>query len=94
MRSGVFRQRQPTVVGPCLTGEISADFAIVGGGVAGLSVAQALLELAPGARVALLERVFCGSGASGLSSGFVTPDSELQVAQLVRRFGTSVARQL
>ena len=57
-------------------------------------MARSLLDRAPGAVIALVEARFCGSGASGRSSGFLTPDSELQVAQLVRRFGDETAGRL
>ena len=57
-------------------------------------MARSLLDKAPGAVVALVESRFCGFGASGRSSGFLTPDSELQVAQLTRRFGEDTAGRL
>jgi gamma-glutamylputrescine oxidase len=37
--------------------------------------------------VALLERDYCGAGASGLSSGFITPASELELADVVASSG-------
>ena len=70
---------------PPLDGDTRADAVVIGGGVAGLTVAQLLA--ARGLAVVVLERDTCGSGATGRSSGFITPDSELQVEQLVRRFG-------
>ena len=57
-------------------------------------MARSLLDRAPGAVVALVDSRFCGSGASGQSSGFLTPDSELQVSQLVRRFGEKTGGRL
>jgi gamma-glutamylputrescine oxidase len=44
--------------------------------------------------VVVLEASLCGSGATGKSSGFITPDSELQVDQLVRRFGAEKAGRI
>jgi gamma-glutamylputrescine oxidase len=70
-----------------LAADTSADVAVVGGGVAGLTCALALV--ARGRRVVLLERAFCGSGASGKSSGFVTPDSEMQLSDLVATYGAA-----
>lgn len=90
----VFWQRSRPPVLPPLVGHVEADFAIVGGGIAGLHAARALLEQAPGSRVVLVESEFCGSGASGRSSGFFTPDSELQVSDLSRRFGEEAAGRL
>lgn len=77
---------------PALAGEKHADVAVVGGGMAGLSAAQRLREA--GATVALLEKDICGAGATGKSSGFITPDSELQPAALVSRFGEERAKHL
>ena len=77
-----------------LTRRIEADVAIIGGGMAGLSAAQWIVENAPKTSVAVVESEFCGAGATGRSSGFITPDSELQVDALTRRFGQSDGRRL
>ena len=69
-----------------------ADVVVVGGGVAGLHAALRLN--AEGARVVLLEKTFCGGGMSGLSSGFLTPDSEMGLRELVGRFGLTRASAL
>jgi gamma-glutamylputrescine oxidase len=61
--------------------------------MAGLAAAQWLREQA-GCDVVLLEAGGCGGGATGRSSGFITPDSELQVADLVGRFGAREGRTL
>jgi gamma-glutamylputrescine oxidase len=61
--------------------------------MAGLTAAQWLHQRA-GRDVVLLEAGGCGGGATGRSSGFITPDSELQVADLVRRFGAREGRAL
>ncbi len=54
---------------PSLSGEITADVAIVGGGFTGLWTALALRERAPGLSVVLIEASLCGSGASGKNGG-------------------------
>ena len=82
--------QQPPIV---LEGRIDADVVVVGGGMAGLAAAE-LLRDQGGRQVVLLESGFCGGGATGRSSGFITPDSELQVSDLVRRFGADQARRL
>jgi len=69
-----------------------ADIAIVGGGVTGLSAAQSFAE--KGFDVAIIERDFCGAGASGKSSGFITPDSEFGLSDFIKRFGKKPARKL
>jgi gamma-glutamylputrescine oxidase len=95
MRRSIYWQERlsPERLAP-LQEAISCDFAIVGGGISGLSAAQALLELEPRASIVVLERDYCGAGATGASSGFITPDSESQVHDLVRRFGDGDARFL
>lgn len=77
---------------PPLRGHVTADVAIVGGGAAGL--AAALRVSGQGLRVVLLERNICGGSTTGKSAGFLTPDSELELSQLVRRFGEQGARDL
>jgi gamma-glutamylputrescine oxidase len=69
-----------------------ADTAIVGGGLAGLSCADRLCDA--GQSVIILERGRCGSGASGRSSGFLTPDSELELTDLIRNRGEECAKAL
>lgn len=77
---------------PALRGEHAFDAAVVGGGMAGLAAAERLA--ADGLSVAVVEACVCGSGATGRSSGFITPDSELQLADLARRFGNQTAAAL
>lgn len=77
---------------PPLRGDLATEAVVVGGGIAGLTVAQLLSDR--GVDVVLLEGESCGRGATGRSSGFMTPDSELQVEQLVRRFGEDRAAML
>ena len=57
-------------VGESLSSDIKTKVAIIGGGMAGLSCAQKLNEA--GVEVVLIEKDFCGSGASGKTSGFIT----------------------
>lgn len=87
-----YRKADPALAPP-LTGATEADAVVIGGGIAGLSAAQWLREEA-GLDVVLLEARFCGSGATGKSSGFITPDSELELHQLARRFGDADATLL
>lgn len=72
--------------------DIKTSAVVVGGGMAGLSAAQALAER--GVRVVLLERSFCGAGASGKTSGFITPDSELELSSLLKDYGPVEASKL
>ena len=86
------QRRRPASPSSPLSKDESADVVVVGGGVAGLSCAQALN--AQGRKVVLLEKDVCGSGASGRSSGFVTPDSEMELSSLVRSRGIERAKRL
>lgn len=78
---------------PSLQESLEADAVVVGGGIAGLAAAQWLREEA-GKDVVVLEARFCGAGATGKSSGFIAPDSELELTSLARRFGDADARLL
>jgi glycine/D-amino acid oxidase-like deaminating enzyme len=49
----------------------TADFAVIGGGFAGLSAARRLMQLNPGARVIVLEAGRLAEGAAGRNSGFM-----------------------
>ena len=77
---------------PPLIEHVKADVAIVGAGAAGLAAALSLMD--KGLKVILLERNICGGSSTGKSAGFLTPDSELELAQLLRRFGPEGARAL
>lgn len=54
-----------------LAGKVTADFAVVGGGFAGLSAARRLAQLNPGATIVVLEAGRLAEGASGRNSGFM-----------------------
>jgi len=75
-----------------LTQDISTDVVIVGGGMAGLTAAQSFR--AKGCNVVLIEKNYCGAGASGKSSGFITPDSELSLFELITIFGLDRGKKL
>ncbi|HTF89608.1 MAG TPA: FAD-binding oxidoreductase [Planctomycetota bacterium] len=85
---GLLRQARATR----LEGTVDASVVVVGGGITGLSCAQRLR--AAGASVALVERDSCGSGASGRSSGFITPASEIELRSLVSRCSVAEARRI
>ncbi|MGB3388394.1 MAG: FAD-dependent oxidoreductase, partial [Pseudaminobacter sp.] len=60
-------QEQPDVLATTLT----ADFAVVGAGFAGLSAARRLKQLHPATRTVVLEAGRLAEGASGRNSGFM-----------------------
>jgi len=71
---------------------LTVDILVVGGGMAGLSAAQSFHK--KGYSVALVEKTYCGAGASGKSSGFITPDSELSLSNLADIYGIENATKL
>lgn len=77
---------------PALDADLRADVAVVGGGYTGLSTALALQE--SGVEAVVLERDFCGYGASGRNAGHLTPTicKDLPTAYLL--FGRDTASQL
>ncbi|SHE73605.1 Glycine/D-amino acid oxidase [Ruegeria intermedia] len=54
-----------------LSGNVTADFTIVGAGFAGLSAARRLRQLVPDARIVVLEAGRVAEGAAGRNSGFM-----------------------
>lgn len=56
---------------PTLSGYQTTDWAIIGGGITGLSAARRIAELDPTARILLIDGKQIGQGASGRNSGFV-----------------------
>ena len=77
---------------PPLKSDIKADVVIIGAGAAGLSAAYTLMD--KGLKVVVLEKNICGGSSTGKSAGFLTPDSELELSQLLRRFGKDGARDI
>ena len=77
---------------PPLSKPIHCDVAIVGAGFAGVSAAAEFLR--KGFKVVLIEKNIVGGSSSGRSAGFLTPDSELELHQLVRRYGTQAAKKI
>ena len=55
---------------PPLDGDRQVDVAIVGGGFSGLWTAYYLIRADPSLRIAVLERHYCGFGASGRNGGW------------------------
>ncbi len=84
--------QEATPLRPPLEKDIKADVAIVGAGAAGLSAALTLMN--HGLSIVLLDRNICGGSSTGKSAGFLTPDSELELSQLVRRYGPTQAKQM
>jgi len=91
-KSEVFWYKALTPTYKTLESDITVDVVVVGGGMAGLSAAEKLRHY--GFSVTLVEKDFCGAGASGKTSGFITPDSELELSDLIRNYGQEEGRKL
>ncbi|HET6158422.1 MAG TPA: FAD-binding oxidoreductase [Dongiaceae bacterium] len=86
------RRRADMAQRPYLDGTIAAGTAIVGGGLAGLTIA---LELArKGHSVVLLEARRIGWGASGRNGGFCTPGYAAGYDRIARMAGAETAGEL
>jgi glycine/D-amino acid oxidase-like deaminating enzyme len=80
---------QPAGVVPLTTTE-RADVCIVGGGFTGLWTAIWVKRLAPEADVVVVEREYCGAGASGRNGGWVNGWDDA-LPKLVAHFGRDAA---
>ena len=76
---------RPADLQPPLRGDVDADVAIVGGGLTGLSTALALRRA--GVNAIVLEREFCGFGASGRNAGHLTPTIGKDMPTLLAMYG-------
>lgn len=77
---------------PSLTGSVTADVCVVGGGIAGCSAALHLAER--GYRVALLESQRIGFGASGRSGGQIIPGYACEQSTLDALVGRDDAQRM
>ncbi|MFJ9951248.1 NAD(P)/FAD-dependent oxidoreductase [Kitasatospora sp. NPDC091207] len=75
---------------PALPGDADADVCVVGGGYTGLWAAYYLKKADPGLRITLLERRFCGYGASGRNGGWLYNGFAGRAA-FARRYGAGPA---
>src|SRR5450756_2364611 len=75
-----------------LSFDLDVDIAIVGGGLAGLTVALEAARL--GASVAVLEGRHIGWNASGHQLGTVMPGFGLPIGELIARIGFDDTREL
>ncbi len=75
---------------PPLNKKIKTDCLVIGGGFAGLHAALRLIDA--GKDVVLLEKGVCGSSSSGQSGGFLTPESEEDIKQIITKYGEEKAK--
>src|SRR3954453_6486241 len=76
---------------PSLSGDITADVAIVGAGYTGLWTAYYLTEADPWLRVVVLDAEIAGFGASGRNGGWCSAALPTGVAALAARHGQAAA---
>ena len=77
---------------PSLTGAEDCDTVVIGGGLAGLTIALQLARA--GQSVILLEAESVGFGASGRNGGFVSPGFATGSDEIARMAGKDTARKL
>jgi glycine/D-amino acid oxidase-like deaminating enzyme len=83
---------EPYTPRPALDGTLTADVAILGGGLTGISAAHFLA--ARGCRVAVLERDVLASGASGRNAGFLLCGVANTYSVAIKSHGRERARVL
>lgn len=76
-----------------LRGTHRTNVTIVGGGIAGLTVAQQLVERGIDG-ITIIDASICGGGATGRSSGFITAASELGLDDLLHHYGEKDGKEL
>src|SRR5436309_7590492 len=82
----------PVAERPPLTFDLDVDVCVIGGGLAGLTVARELARR--GWSVAVLEARRVAWNASSRNSGFVLPGFGADVMRMVERVGVDRAREL
>jgi glycine/D-amino acid oxidase-like deaminating enzyme len=80
-------ETEPVVPGPPLVGTESADVCIVGGGCTGMWTAYFLKRAEPTLDVAVVERSWAGSGASGHNDGYAMTLLDMSHHHLVEHHG-------
>ncbi len=70
---------------PPLKENIKTDCLVIGGGFTGLHAALRLVD--GGKKVVLIEKRICGGDSSGESAGFLTPESEEDLTQIIETYG-------
>lgn len=77
---------------PALHGHVTADVAIVGGGITGAGIAQAFAEA--GVKAVLLESKLVGRGSTAASSALLMHETDGGFSDLERRYGHVRAERL
>ena len=84
-------QLAPSPRRPPLDGDAEVDVAIVGGGFSGLWTAYYLHRLDPTLRILVVEREYCGFGASGRNGGWAVGELAGSIEKYTRMAGEAEA---
>jgi glycine/D-amino acid oxidase-like deaminating enzyme len=79
---------------PPLRGRLTADVAVVGAGLAGLSTAYHLADRAPWLDIAVVDAEHPAAGASGRGTGLLGPRAGPPIDKAARRHGPDAARRM
>lgn len=85
----LWREPEEDVPRPALDGVIEADVAVIGGGIAGITLALRLQRT--GAAVVVLEAVTVASGVTGLNTAKVSALQQTKLAEIRSRHGVEAA---
>src|SRR5262245_19255287 len=77
---------------PPISGDVTTDAIVLGGGMVGVMAAYCLAT--SGRDVALVERNHVGTGDSGFTTAFLTRVPDAAAAELVQRYGRGFLRDL
>ncbi|MBC7999353.1 MAG: FAD-dependent oxidoreductase [Leptolyngbya sp.] len=86
--------RQNYTPAASLSGQVDADYVIVGGGFTGLWTALFLKQLEPQAHVVVVESSVSGYGASGRNAGIISSSIDHSHALAITHFGKPEAERL
>lgn len=86
MKYEVFWKNPGYKVRPELTEDIECDYLIVGGGVAGVSLAYFLSKKTK-KKIVLIEKNTIASGATGKAAGSLVLEGELDLLQIIKKYG-------
>jgi gamma-glutamylputrescine oxidase len=77
--------------GPTAEGRYDVDFVVIGAGLAGLAAAYYVTEYRPELAVAVVEAKHVGAGATGRSTGIVSPGLSMPMAMFRKKYGDAAA---
>ncbi|CPS17352.1 NAD(P)/FAD-dependent oxidoreductase [Mycobacteroides abscessus] len=81
----------PESAAPITDGRHDVDVLVIGAGLAGLAAAYFVTELRPELSVAVLEAKHVGAGATGRSTGIVSPGLSMPMVAFRRKYGDDAA---